>query len=234
LLGGRSSYSGMAARRTFSASQAPGAIGRRTEPPAATPDVAVFGNRRSPGIQDRAVPGGNALAAFDNRARAREVPGATRPAGPPLTSQPDVARQRRARMESNPPAPSVSPRAYDTPSQAPIRRNLPFGNSGGMPDSSSRPAAPRSYETPAPAPRSAPPRQSSPAWQGSRPAQPVAPARGRDSGSGVPAGQAYRQGSSPAGSAPSGPPRYNPGAAGSQPRGGSHSPPPRGRGGTPD
>jgi hypothetical protein len=273
LRGGPSSDSGTAERRTFPGrsfptSQGLGAIGRRTDPLAATPDIAVFGNRRNPGIQERAVPGGNALGALDSRAGAREVPGTTRPAGPPLPLQPDAARQRGSRGESGPSAPAVSPRRYDTPSHTPARRTPAFGNgggmpegasrpavprsyqppapapsrvnpylrgnSGGMPDSSSRPAAPRSYETPTVAPRTAPYRQSSPAWQGSRQAQPDGPAGRRDSGSGMPAGEAYRPGSLPGGSAPSASPRYNPGAAGSQPRGGVHSAPPRGRGGTPD
>ena len=201
---GRPASPGSAVRRTFPTGPPLGGISQRTEAPAATPDITAFGNRRSPGIQQRAVPGGSAPGAVDNRARVLES-GTTRSVVPPSTSQPDVARRRGFPTESGSSAPSVSPRAYDTPSQTPTRRNPYLRDSGsGVPDNSSRFVYPGTYDAPAQTPnRDTPyfrgssggvpdgsarprapertvmpqdsqPRPSAPAWQGPRPGSPEA------------------------------------------------------------
>jgi hypothetical protein len=257
---GRPASPGSAVRRTFPRGQPSGAIGPRTEAPTATPDITAFGNRRNPGIQQRTVPGGSAPGGIDTRGRAWEFPGTTRSVVPPSSSQPESARRRGGWPDSAPSAPSVSPRAYDTPPRTPTRRNPYLGDSGGVPDNSSRSAYPRTYDAPAqtpnrdnpyfrgssggvpdgsarpraPAgtvmPQNSRPRPSAPAWPGGSPGQGSGP---RDGGSGMPAGQAYGRGGAPD-SSPSSAPRYNPGSGASHPRSGGNPPPPRGRGGAPD
>jgi hypothetical protein len=245
---GRPASPGMAVRRTFPTGLPSGAIGQRTEAPPATPDVTAFGNRRSPGIHPRAVPGGSA---YDT------------PTQTPTRRNPYL-RDSGGGIPDNS-SRSSYPRSYETPTPTPSRANPYLRDSGGgIPDNSSRSSYPRSYETPTPTPsranpylrgnsgatpdgsarprtpdrgvtpQSMPPRQSSPAWQGARPGPPDAPARQRDSGSGMPAGQGYRGGATPGASAPASQPRYNPGSAASHPRSGGNPPPPRRRGGAPD
>ena len=235
--------------------------GARPAPDAAA-RILGAGRPASPGSAvRRTFPTGQPSGGIDNRARAWEFPGTTRSVVPPSSSQPESARRRGGWPDSGPSAPSVSPRAYNTPPQTPTRRNPYLGDSGGgIPDNSSRSAYPRASDAPAQTPNrdnpyfrgssggvpdgSARPRAAEgtviPQNSQPRPSAPAWPggspgqgSRPRDGGSGMPAGQAYGRGGAPD-SSPSSAPRYNPGSGASHPRSGGNPPPPRGRGGAPD
>jgi len=152
-----------------------------------------------------------------------------------------------ARTRSYPRAnPSAEPSGASEPSMTPAVRQNPYirgnGISGGN-GAVDRRAYPRAAEPPT---QSAP--RNNPYMRGSGAGAPAPSARPRDGGSSVPppsarpreggglsGGPAVRREGAGGSSAPSSPPRYNPGSGASRPRsGGASPPPPRGRGGTPD
>jgi len=231
LRGGPLSSPGTATRRLFSTTNPSQTMVPRTEAPPATPDATAFRSRRGQGVRQWTAPGSDTPAGAENRYRARALPDSMRSVAPPSVSQPQSLPRWGGWPDSGQSAPSVSPRASDTPAQTPNRGNPYFrGSSGGAPDGSARPRAPERTVMP----QNSQPRPSAPAWPGGSPgASPGQASRPRDGGSGMPAGQASRRGSAPD-SSPSSAPRYNPGSGASHPRSGGNPPPPRGRGGAPD
>jgi hypothetical protein len=250
---------GTAARRAFPAAPAYRGEGQRTEAPAATPDVAAFGNRRyssSAVPRDHTPPGAPAQfgngepAQFGNGAPARFGNGAPSQFGNGEPAQFGGARARtypRANPSSDP---AGTTGAWSPPA---VRQNPAIRGGGNTSGAVDRRAYPRSAEPPAPsAPRDNPdvrgsggvsgpsvPRGTPSMRGGGSPSAP--PARPRDGGSaggGMPAGPSLRRGGSGAtggSSAQPSAPRYNPGSGASQPRGGGQGPQPsRRRGGTPD
>lgn len=153
--------SGAAVRRSFPTSQPPGSAGPRTGPPAATPDVTAFGNRRDGVVQRRAVPGTGSPGATVGRESWRETGQSVVPSAPRRTYDAPVQTPPRENpylrgagggLPANSPR-SASPRSYDAPVQTPSREN-PYlrGSGGGIPANSPRSASPRSYDAPAQTP----------------------------------------------------------------------------------
>jgi len=153
LRGGPPSPTGTATRQSFSTTNPSHTMVPRTEAPPATPDATAFRSRRDQDVRQWTAPGGETPPGAENRYRARALPDSMRSVAPPSPSQSESARRRGGSPDSGPSAPPVSPRAYDTPSQTPTRRNPYLPDSGGgIPDSSSRSAYPRTYDAPAQTP----------------------------------------------------------------------------------
>jgi hypothetical protein len=246
---------GRATRRMFPSAPANDWTGRRTESPAATPDVTAFGGRRNPAS---AAPGaytrsGGPIETGDgsparpgSRAPARFGDGSSVPSGNRAPGMFGNSARSGTYPRANPSSGPASTNDWSPPPA--VRQNPYFRGSGAEAGAADRRAYPRAPDAPSqPAPRDNPymrgaggsatgqaePR-SAPYMRGSGGGASAPPARPREGSGGMPSGASIRGGSSGSSARPAAP-RYNPGSGASQPRGGgSPSPPSRRRGGNPD